>query len=209
MDLFGVDWSDGWAGNLTAELVGVVLGLIVTYLVVDRVIRWRLKQERRPLEDRLKRNLESNIWMISVSWALSLSLWNRGELATMSDELQTRVEERLEHYKSPDEVQDLAAETDRVPGRSLVGLAKELLEQIGDISRAADRYANILADDPTLHGLIGDLESCGSGLEQAIVGLPSLEQSGAEDAGRLALVALSKVAFRHAMKLQSHLKGST
>lgn len=205
MTLFGVDWREGWAGNLTAELVGVVLGLLVAYVVADRVVRWRLRRERRPLRQRLVGRLQSELRMIAVSWGYRLGTSGPGEATNRSVDVEARVEAELARYPSASDTQELIGRVERRDPRGLVRLAREISEDIRGVTRATDRYADIVAEDPTLHGLIGDLEEVGTSLETTLKSLPSVEGAGLADAGKLGLVAFCKSAFEDACKMRSHL----
>jgi len=208
VELPGVDWREGWAGNFTAELVGVVLSLLVAYVVADRVVQWRLRQERRPLRQRLASRLKSELRMISVSWAFRLGTWKPGDVANDSVDLEAPVEAELTRYRSPEEMQELIGRVELDHPRGLAQLAQEIADDIRGVTRAADRYANIIEDDPTLLGLIGDLEEVGANLESTLKETRSLERVGAADAGRLGLVTFCLIAFNHAREMRAHLADS-
>ena len=211
MEIFGVDWSDGWAGNITAEAVGVVFSLLVAYLVADRVVRWRLQQERRPAKDRLLRSLASGLDMLNYRLGRCLGILEIGEIGENSADVESRVRAELEAFTAIEgtrELRDVARElvekAERMPGLS--AMARGILEDIGRVSQVADRYANIVAEDARLQVLIADLEDCGSRLEKSLVALPGYENAGLAGTGKLGLVSGSTMAFERGRDLRRHLR---
>jgi hypothetical protein len=146
--------------------------------------------------------------MMTVSWGLRLGIWKPGELANDSPGLETRVEAELARYRSPEEMQELIGRLEQHNASGLAQLAEEIAESIRGVTHAADRYSNIVADDPVLHGLIGDLEEVASALQSTVRALPSLQRFGVDDAGKLGLAGLCRAAFKHACKTRAHVGDS-
>jgi len=213
MDLFGIDWSDGWAGNITAEALGLAGGILVTYLVAERVVRWRLTQERRPARQRLMERLSSHIRGISATWLAALGMSDSYDLGTSTADLEKAVQTELDSRFAPSPgitldglvARNLAA-AGAFPNETLSRLYRGVLQELERVSRTADRFAVILQEDGALHGLVADLEYCADSMALTLTTNPLLERLGLGDSAKLGVTTDCKLAFDRAAALRAHIE---
>lgn len=156
--------TDGLASNLIAEFIGLVTGLIITYLIIDRVVQRRLRAHNRPLLRRLRERIEHSESMLSFSWAVALGAAGVAELVDADPaKLRRDVRQRLDPLKESTDrltVQMKGAD----PAAPLV-LAGFTIESASGITILADRFSQAIAADFELQEKIADLENLARNIE--------------------------------------------
>ena len=216
MHLWGVDWSSGWAGNITAEIVGLVGGLLVAYFVADGVVRWRLGQQQRPVRERLRQKLHRTILMVNSRWAAALDIPGAYGMERSSAELETEVRSKLRERLGFIQNQTLEERTARrlegaqtFPSGILNRLGTGIVEDLQEMSGTADRYANVLEDEPTVHALVGDLEDYAPRIRRSLAALEGWEAAGLEGTGKSDIITMCLLAFDTCSKLRNRLDSSS
>ena len=213
MDLFGIDWSEGWAGNLTAEIVGIVGGVLITYLVVERVVRWRISRDRKPARKRLIDKLRRTILLINSRWAAALEMEGAYDVnrssAELEEEVRSRLKERLGFDKGNQTLDDLVAAnlagSASFASQRLRRLAVGIGQELQEMSLTVDRYANILEDDTELQTLVGDLEDRAPNVKRSLGSLEAFEAMDMEEQGKADVVTMCLLTFDTSSKLRKYL----
>lgn len=192
------DYTHGLEPNLVAEFAGLLVSLAVTYLIVDRVVRDRLRANQMPLRGRFKDGVHGAASLLHFSWSVVLGVVSADELRSGSyDSLESRVEGEISDASPESLVQRIRAQ-DR-DGVLLLG--KYTVANVKKISDLADRFAGLVGQDVKLHGLIADVEDSAREVALAMEGRSASADPGFIDLVDAGIVGLSRATWQRARAL--------
>jgi len=149
---------------LVAEGVGVVLSLIVTYAVVEQLLRWRDRRTWRTARSRLLSRLFGVTNHALLIWAFVArpNLTNR-----LVESPKTTLDEIASELES--ELADLTKSFAKVPDNRANPYWKRNALMLGhmteELFRVVDRTELAIERDPRLVSLVSDLEDASSSLQ--------------------------------------------
>lgn len=195
--------TDGLASNLIAEFIGLISGLIVTFLIVDRLTRRNLRLHYKPLSARLKAGVTSTVSSMLVAWAVALDIITTADtLSGGRPALDERVHNRLEALG-----EELGATILEIDTAGASRLAAATIEAGSEITHIADRLMQVVSSDVDLQALIADFEDAVDAVERIV-----MVHQGAGNAGEIqadvdrALVTLSRTALERAVQLRDYVE---
>ena len=192
--------TDGLPSNLLAEAIGITGGLLVTYLIVEKVVKTRLKRDRKPLRERLIKELGVAVQFLTVAWSIRLYVITNEEIKSGKRYgLLVRLEERINNL---DPI-SLTTELRKYTGDDAIRrLAIETITYLNRFSRVADRAFQIIDDEPQIQSSIAGVESAGFEVEQALLGSYNSRMRPDDVAVvELGLATLTQAAFTELIRL--------
>lgn len=198
-------WWESFASNLLAETVGLVVGLIVTYIIVDWVVKNRLENQESPLRSRFSTGTRASVALLHFSWAMVLGLVTPAELASGQYALLA------ERVRSQIVGQPPESLIQRIRSNDLEGvelLAKYTVANVEKITRLADRFAAVISRDVQLVGMVADVEDGAREVALALQGRGASTDITFLDLVDAGIVALARTTWEQACTLDAHIEGA-
>ena len=192
------DYTRGLESNLVAEMVGLIVGVAITYLIVDRIVQSRLRSQNRPLLKRLRERIDYAVAMMAYSWGIVLGVAGTDDAVEASrGSLIAEISSRLDSHSA----ESLAGEMRvRDPEGPLL-LGTFTLENANRVIMLSDRLSHITATDGTLEGLLTDLDGVVEDIAIAVRHWGRID-SASVPAAETGLVELCRGAFTKGLSLK-------
>jgi hypothetical protein len=195
------DYTNGLESNLVAEMVGLVVSVVVTYLIVDRIVQGRLEAQNRPLLARLRARIDYSVAMMAFSWGVVLGVAHPADAATASQgafvpEIDRRINAHSSASELADEVRSRHAEAPLLIGTFTV-------ENVARVITLSDRLSHVTSNDITLESLLTDLDAVVEDIDIAVRHWGRIE-AVALPGSEVDLVELSRAAFNKALALKTY-----
>lgn len=200
------DYQRGLESNLVAEFIGLLAGVVVTYLIVDRVVSARLKAHNKPLLRRLRDRIEYAVAMMAYSWAVALGRARAEDAAVASrGSFVSPIEELL--CAPSASVQSILDQLRSTSSEAPLLIATLTVEDVTRISSLAERLASVVATDLALQELLADLDGIVADLELSVRHWARIEESVMRES-EAALVEAARAAFQGALALRAYAKAN-
>ncbi len=196
------DYTNGLESNLVAEMVGLLAGIVLTYLIVDRVVSARLKAHNKPLLRRLRERIEYAVAMMAYSWAVAFGVARAEDGATASrGSFVSSIEELL--CAPAASVQSILDQLRSASSDAPLLIATLTVEDVTRISSLAERLASVVATDLALQEQLADLDSIVADLELSLRHWARIEESAMRET-EATIVERARDAFRRALALRAY-----